>query len=102
MYLTVDFIIKLLLVAENDVILIMCDRLSKIVYFVTTTEEISAEGLVRLFRDNVWKLHGLPKSVISNRELQFVAKLTRELNKMLEIEMRLLTAFHLHTNEQTE
>ena len=52
-HLMVDFITKLLLVAEKDTILVVCNMLSKIIYFVATTEEISAEGLARLFRDNV-------------------------------------------------
>jgi len=64
----VDFITKLLLVAGKDAILVVCDRLSKMTYFVVTTEETLVEGLARLFRDNVWKLHGLLESVISNRE----------------------------------
>ena len=58
-YLTVDFITKLLLVVGKDVILVVCNRLSKMAHFVVTTEEMTAEGLARLFRDNVWKLHGL-------------------------------------------
>ncbi len=49
-YLTVDFIMKLLVVAGKDIILIVCDRLSKITYFVVTTEGMLVEGLVRLFR----------------------------------------------------
>jgi len=64
------------------------------VYFIPTTEKTSAEGLVRLFRDNVWKLHGLPESIISDRELQFAAGLMRELNRILGIESKLSTAFH--------
>ena len=52
-HLMVDFITKLLLVAGKDTILVVCNMLSKIIYFVATTEEISAEGLARLFRDNV-------------------------------------------------
>jgi len=44
----------------------------------------------------------LPESVISDRELQFVVELTRELNKMLGIETRLSTAFHPQTDGQTE
>jgi len=44
---------KLLVVAEKDAILVVCNRLSKIMYFVATTERTSVEGLVRLFRDNV-------------------------------------------------
>jgi len=61
-HLTVDFITKLLLVARKDAILVVCDRLFKIMYFVATTE-----GLVRLYRDNIWKLHRLPESVVSDR-----------------------------------
>ena len=49
----VDFITKLLLVARKDVILVVCNKLSKITYFVTTTKETLAEELTRLFRDNV-------------------------------------------------
>jgi len=60
-------ITKLLIIAEKNVVLIVCNRLSKIVYFVTTIEEISAEELARLFRDNVWKLHVLLESIISDR-----------------------------------
>ena len=52
-HLTVDFITKLLLVAGKDVILVVCNRLSKIAHFVATTEEMMIERLVRLFRDNV-------------------------------------------------
>jgi len=102
MYLMVDFITKLLVVAGKDVILVVCDQLSKMTHFVATTEGTSAEGLVRLFRDNVWKLHRLPESVVLDRGPQFAAKLTKELNKMLGIEMRLSTAFHPQTDGQME
>ena len=102
MHLIVDFITKLLLVAKKDTILVMCDRLSKMTHFVATTEETSAEGLARLFRDNVQKLHGLPESVMSDRRLQFAAELTKKLNRMLGIEIKLLTSFYPQTNEQTE
>jgi len=61
-------------------------------YFVATTKGILAEGLVRQFRDNMWKLYGLLESVLSDREPQFVVELMKELNRMLEIETRLSTA----------
>ena len=57
-HLTVDFITKLPVVAGKDTILVVYDRLSKMTHFVAATEETLAEGLARLFRDNVWKLHG--------------------------------------------
>ena len=93
---------KLPLVAGKNTILVVYNRLSKMVHFVATIEETMAEGLARLFRDNVWKLHSLPKSVISDRGLQFAAELMKELNKMLEIEMRLSIVFHLQIDGQTE
>ena len=101
-HLIVNFITKLLLVAEKDTILVVCDRLSKMTHFVTTTEGISAEGLAKLFRDNVWKLHGLPESIVSDRGLHFAAEMMRELNSMLRIEMKLSTAFHTQTDGQIE
>ena len=98
MYLTVDFITKLLVVARKDVILVICDRLSKIAHFVATTEETLVEGLARLFQDNIWKLHGLPKSIVLDWGPQFVAGLTKELNRMLGIKIKLLTTFHPQTD----
>ena len=71
-------------------------------HFVATTEGTSAEGLVRLFRDNIWKLHELPESVISDRGPQFTAKLMKELNRILGIETRLSIVFHPQTDRQTE
>ena len=52
-YLIVDFITKLPLVARKDVILVVCNRLSKMTHFVATIEGMIVKGLVRLFRDNV-------------------------------------------------
>ena len=89
-----DFITKLPVVAGKDAILVVCDRLSKMIHFVATIEGILAEGLVRLFRDNIWKLHGLPESIVLDRGLQFVAEMTKELNSMLGIKTKLSTIFH--------
>ena len=72
------------------------------VYFIPTMEKTLAEGLVRLFKDNMWKLHGLLKSIISDRGPQFMARLMRELNGMLEIKSKLSTVFHSQTDRQTE
>jgi len=47
--------------------LVVVDRLTKMVHFIPTTEKMLAEGLARLFRDNVWKLHSLPENIISDR-----------------------------------
>ena len=102
MCLIVNFITKLLLVVKKNVILVIYNKLSKIVYLMTTTEIIPVEELARLFRDDMWKLHRLLESMISNKEPQFVAELIKELNRILGIEMRLLIAFHPQTNRQTK
>ena len=101
-HILVDFIMKLPLSKGYNSILVVCDRFSKMSHFVVTTEKTTAEGLVRLFRDNMWKLHRLLESVISDRGTQFAAGLTKELNKMLGIETKLSTAYHLQTDRQTE
>ena len=86
----------------KDAILVVCDRLSKMIHFVAMTEGTSAESLARLLQDNVWKLHGLPESIVLDRGPQFVAELTKELNRMLGIRTKLSIAFHPQTNRQTE
>jgi len=101
-HISVDFITKLPLAQGYNSILVVVDKLTKMVYFIPTIEKILAKGLARLFRNNVWKLHRLSKSIISNRGLQFTAGLIRELNRILEIESKISIAFHPQTNKQTE
>ena len=66
-HISVDFITKLSLAQGYDSILVVVDRFTKMAYFVPTTEKTMVEGLARLFRDNVWRLHRLPESIISDR-----------------------------------
>jgi len=93
-YISADFITKLPLAQGYDSILVVVDRLTKMVHFIPTIEKTTTGGLARLFRDNVWKLHGLPESIISDRELQFTAGVMRELNAMLGIDSKLSMAFY--------
>jgi len=101
-HISADFIMKLPLVQEYNSILVIVDRLTKMVHFIPTMEKTLAEGLARLFRDNVWKLHRLPKSIILDRGPQFTAELMRELNKMLGIKSKMSTVFHPQTDGQIE
>jgi len=102
MHILADFITKLPLAQGYDLILVVIDRLTKMVHFIPITEKTLAEGLARLFRDNIWKLHSLPKSIISDRGPQFAAGLIQELNGMLGIKSKLLTMFYSQTDKQTE
>ena len=101
-HISANFIVKLPLAQGYNAILVVCNCLTKIVHFIPTMEKTSAAGLARLFKDNVWKLHGLPESIILDRGAQFAAGMMRELNKRLDIKTKLLTAYHPQTNGQTE
>jgi len=101
-HISADFITKLPLAQGYYTILVVVDRFTKMAHFVPTTERTSAEGLARLFRDNIWKLHGLPDSIISDRGPQFAAGIIKELNRMLGIETKLSIAFHPQTDGQME
>jgi len=52
-HILVDFIMKLLVSRGHDSILVICNRFSKMSHYITMTEKIMAEGLARLFRDNM-------------------------------------------------
>jgi len=93
-HILVDFIMKLLISKDYDSILVVYDRFLKISHFIMITEKIIAEGLVKLFRNNMWKLHRLPESMISDKGPQFAMGLMKELNEMLGIETKLSIVFH--------
>jgi len=94
LHISADFITKLPLAQRYDAILVVVDRFTKMGHFIPTTEKTSAEGLACLFRDNIWKLHRLPDSIISDRGPQFAVGIIKELNHMLGIEIKLSMAFH--------
>ena len=85
-----------------DAILVICDRFTKQVHIIPTTKEMNSLGLVCLYQDHVWKLHGLPNTVISDYGPQFALGFMRELNKILGIETKLSTAYHPKTDRQME
>ena len=101
-HILVDLITKLPVSRGYDSILVVCNRFLKMLHFIVMTEEIIVEDSTRLFKYNVQKLHEFPDCVILDRGPQFVAGLMKELNEMLGIETKLLMAFHLQTDRQTE
>ena len=61
-HILVDFIMKLSVSRNYNSILVVCDKFSKMSHFIVTTEKMTVKELVRLFRDNVWKLHSVTNS----------------------------------------
>ncbi len=82
-----DFITDLPESNGFNTILVVVDRFSKEVVFIPTDKTVTALGTAKLYRDNVWKVHGLPHSLISDHGPQFAAQLMKDLEKMLKIDL---------------
>src|SRR6202020_2619464 len=74
-----DFIVELPKSNGYDTVLVVVDRLTKMAHFIPTTTKIDAKGTAQLLLDNVWKLHGTPLNVISDRGPQFASKVAQAL-----------------------
>ena len=85
----------------NAIQLYVC-RLTKQIHVIPTHMELDSEGAARSFRDHVFRHHGLPRKVISDRGPQFVSKFMKSLYKLLGITGNPSTAYHPQTDGQTE
>jgi len=100
--LSVDFVVELPESSGHDAVMTVVDSISKRVHFVPMHTTVTAEGAARLFLHHVWKLHGLPKHVVSNHRPQFIALFTKELYRLLGIRLSSSTAWHPQMDGQTE
>ncbi|CDJ33009.1 Retrotransposon nucleocapsid protein, related [Eimeria mitis] len=99
---SVDFIVGLPPVRGHDSIYVVVDRLSKYAHFIPCSSTVTAEGVAQLFINHVWKLHGLPKSIITDRDPKFVSAIWRSLMQQLGIDHNMTTANHQEADGQTE
>jgi hypothetical protein len=76
---SVDFIVELPQSSGHDAIMVVVDSVTKRAHFVSTVTTITAAGTARLFIQHVWRHHGLPCKVVSDRGPQFMAEFTQEL-----------------------
>lgn len=86
----------------NDSVMVVIDRLSKMVHLIPTTSSVTAAEVARLFVENVVKLHGLPKSIVSDRDKNFTSIFWQTICQMWGIQQKMSTAFHPQTDGQTE
>jgi len=63
---------------------------------------ISSEEIAKIYTDDIWKLHGIPRKILSDRRPQFASKFMEELTKALGIKRQLSTAYHSQTDGQTK
>src|SRR5882672_459620 len=99
---SVNLITELLPSQGYNTIMVGVDHLSKRAHVMPTTSDVTAAGVARFFRDHVWKLHGLPEEVISDRGTQFISNFTQSLSQLLGIRVAASTAYHPQTDGQTE
>jgi hypothetical protein len=99
---SVDFIVELPESHGYNTIMNVIDSVTKRVHFIPMHTTITAEGAARLYLRDVWKHHGTPRVVLSDRGSQFIAGFTRELYKLLGIKLAMSTAYYPQTDGQTE
>ena len=97
-----DFIVNLPPFNTFDYICVIVDQFSNMAHFVPCKKTISGEDTAKLFIDNIYWYHGLPDDIVSDRGPQFVSKFWQSLFKILQVEIKLFSAFHLQTDRKTE
>jgi len=98
----VDFITALPLSAGFDSIMTVIDRHSKMAHFIPTQKSVSAQGVADLFASQIFRLHGLPKSIVSDRDPKFTSDFWTALFKKLDVKLAMSTSDHPQSNGQTE
>ena len=97
-----DFIEGLLKSTRKDTIFIVVDRLSKYADFFALSHPFTTIGIARIFFDNIFKLLGLPKTIVSDRDKVFVSTFWRELSALQGTKLQFSSEYHPQTNDQSE
>ncbi|GJX18144.1 putative reverse transcriptase domain-containing protein [Tanacetum coccineum] len=100
---TMDFITKLPKTAAGfDSIWVIVDRLTKSAHFLPMKETDSTENLTRLYMKEIVARHGIPVSIIFDRDSHFTSRVWQSLHKALGTQLNLSTAYHPQTDGQSE
>ncbi|KAI3739425.1 hypothetical protein L2E82_29829 [Cichorium intybus] len=99
---SMDFITHLPPSAGKTVIWVVVDRFSKFAHFVGLPTKFTAMSLATTFMQSIYKLHGLPRSIISDRDPIFLSSFWRELFKQVGTRLNYSTAYHPQSDGQTE
>jgi hypothetical protein len=85
-----------------DMIAVIIDHLSAMVHLLPMRQNFKAKEVAELIFEGVYKLHGLPERIVSDRDSYFTSTFWSELHKLIGVELRLSTAFHPQTDGATE
>ncbi|CAN6347636.1 unnamed protein product [Urochloa humidicola] len=101
-HVSMDFIEGLPKSQGKDVILVVVDRFTKYAHFIALSHPYSAQHVVNAYMENVFKLHGLPKVMVTDRDPIFTSTVWQSMFKSLQVELHLSSAYHPQTDGQTE
>ena len=93
-----DFIEKLPMSQGMDTILVVIDHFTKYAHFLALKHLFTATQVAQLFLDNVYKLHGLPVSIVSDRDKIFTSKFWQELFRLMGVALHLSSSYHPQTD----
>lgn len=99
---TMDFITDLPPSEGKTAIFVVVDRFTKMSHFIGIDKLPNAEKTAKIFIKHIFKHHGVPENIISDRGTQFTSKFWTRLFKLLGVEIKLSSAFHPETDGQTE
>jgi len=85
-----------------DAIMVIIDRFTKMIQLKMTTTNISSEGIAKIYRDKIWKMHRIPRKILSNRRPQFASRFMKELMKTLGTKNMLSTVYYPQSDGQME
>ena len=100
---TMDFVVGLPKTTKgHDAIWVVVDRLTKSAHFISIKTTFSLEQLADLYVQEIVRLHGVPKSIVSDRDAQFTTKFWRSVQRAMGTTLNFSTTFHPQTDGQSE
>jgi hypothetical protein len=86
----------------KEVILVVVNRLTKYSHFIPLSHPYTVNSVITAFVDNIFKLHGMPQSIVTDRDRIFTSKFWQQIFKTLKVDLRMSTSYHPQTDGQTE